>query len=354
MIGIRVIALCGASLVALASSRAVTLAAASAAEPKHVTITVQRPDGSPIADVPVFVGAGRFIPLISSANGIAECDIDTDQAFFSVGVNWTAEHQKTYPGVYQRGMLDWQAAWKAQKLNYGNMQYVPVPSANGVSVSIIARPSVTLSGHLVDAAGQPVAALLQARGGSVLPGARAADDTGLFTIHGVAAELEAELFMLLSDGRVLSHSVLPALADQDLGDIVIPAWPTTSSGQLLVQVQRGAQPAISVVPANGITLVNHDASAMYSAAVIGQEGYVYKSHAEQVPLQLPAGTYTLIPGVFLAMDWQTAIIDAIRDGNSAITQSLPTVTIVEGELREITVSTSDVAVALEQVMPSGS
>lgn len=333
-------------------ARAQVASAIPEAETRHVEIWVHRPDGTPVVGVPIYVG-GQYdgLPPITDSDGRAvfQRGIPDDWGFVPVGVSWTHRHRAAFPRVYP-SIRDWQDEQKAQKVNYGELRYVRLPATGGIEATIVVRPAVTITGRLVDEDGRPLGGSMQARGGCVIPGGYADAETGAFAIHGVAAGDEAELFFNVSGHRLLSHIVAPATEDRDLGDVVVKT-PSGPTGRVLVRVQRSGQSIDYVVPANGVTFVSMDGSTMYCGPVIGRDGYVFKSFAEEVPLTLPVGTYWLVPGLFLSMDWQIGILDGIRGGDAEITRTLQRVKVVEDELFEVTILTSDAASAIERLIP---
>lgn len=323
-----------------------------AQDARQVTITVQRPDGTPVAGVPILVG-GQYegLPPITDEEGRAvfQRDIPDDWGFVPVTVNWTHRHRTAFPNMYP-GVPDWQNAWKAQKVNYGVFRHVRVRPGSDIEATIVVRPAITITGRLVDEEGLPLGGSMQARGGCVVPGGYANPETGVFVIHGVAAGDEAEIFFYLSDHRMISHVVAPATEDLDVGDIVVRS-PEGPTGRVLVRVQRSGESLDYIVPANGVTFVSTDGMTMHFGMVVGRDGYVFKSFAEEVPLSLPVGTYWLVPGLFLSMDWQIGILDGIRSGDPEITRTLQRVKVVEDELFEVTIVTTDAASAIEKLIP---
>lgn len=319
---------------------------------RQVTITVQRPDGTPVPDVPILVG-GQYegLPPITDANGRAvfQREIPDEWGFVSVGVSWTDRHRTTFRDKYPT-FLAWQDARKAQKVNYGDLRHVRVPATGDIEATIVVRPAITITGRLVDEEGRPLGGSVRARGGCVMPGARVDPETGAFAIHGVAAGERAELFVNVSGIPLISHVVAPATEDRDVGDIIVKS-PTGPTGRVLVRVQRSGGSLDYIVPANGVTFVSMDGQTMFSGVVFGRDGYVFKSFAEEVPLTLPVGTYWLVPGMFLPFDWQIGILDGIRSGDAEITRTLQRVTVVEDELFEVTILTSDAASAIDKLFP---
>ena len=324
-------------------------ACASTPDVRHVLVSVEDANGAPVAGVPVFVAVESSTPLVTDAAGSAAADIEVPvgTTFVRTAVSWTQAHEAAYPERYARGFPDWQQEYISNKINYGSLQIVPIPASGDITISFIVSPAIAVSGRLVDVTGNPMRGSVHASGGSVPPGGRALD-AGEFTIHGVLAGTDAELFIMVNDGRIIRHAVTPAFADRDLGDIVIPDPPSGPIGRVVGQVLPTSGPLASVVSANGIMWVSEDGTRIYTSPVSNMEGMVYKSLTEHVARAMPVGRYYAIPGMFIGLPWQIEILNAIADGDNSVTASLDEMLVVENELVEITIEAGDLMTAIAE------
>ncbi len=193
-------------------------------------------------------------------------------------------------------------------------------------VNLVGYPVIRMLGRLIDRAGEGIEGTVWLKdNGSRVESTR----NGLFQVAAPRAKQPVELFARIGK-RVIAKLVPELPGDADIGEIREPDDVCDMKLRIVPTAtekwSKRPEPHVS-----GVTLVSSDGERIFSFVRLGTtEEVLDRSSADQVP-RVPAGTYFVAPGWFMATKAQLRLIDAVRARVDVAALGIPQVVAGPGE-----------------------
>lgn len=287
-----------------------------------VTVSVSTSQGQPVPDAPVVIRGYGDIGLAMTDQdgravfGIDAIESDAHTAVCVLGV-FTGRSDLVSPELIAHSEQR-HSALVTQFAVPDSASTVMSPNVDGYALTLVLADPVTVTGRLVDSAGQPVLALIGVPGFIAQVVAGPDQEQGSFVLPGVPKGRSTDLVILPNSPFVhYRHlSAAQTLDDVAIGDIVLPTQ--SDAGRININVtNRGL-----LTDRDGILLDRH-------AALISADGeyalnyYVtendqagYEEAFPTQPLKVPPGTYYAAPA-FWAHDTHIALRNSLLAGRHA-------------------------------------
>lgn len=320
-----------------------------------VTITVQKPDGTPLEQAPIALltkAQGRF--AFTNANGVASFTIakvgdeEHIMAFMSSGMWFTPPDDRS-TAIDRYHELRKIYAFKRQ-------YYVPTVGDGPYSLTIQAAEAVTLTARLVNAGGAPMLGWIGSED-TVSHEFASPENDGEFSLGGVTKGQDAVLWYSAGDTSQVHRLVLGGMllqGDINLGSIVVNNTPLNA----IVSVTNSNYEQMflkdKVDLAQDMTLIERSSLDMFVFYVARGTGEVRQHVPEDVPpadLRITAGEYFVVPGNLLDLP-SRATYAALLAGKAQDLEDagVPLINLQPGQNPHVTI---DAKAAVEAIMQVG-
>lgn len=306
---------------ACAQSRAVVL-----------TVTVNAPNGNPVAGLPVCVDtAAGEAGAQTNEQGAASVSVIVGPAESRVPVRFEAGCAHVGGVARLREVI----ATMAVKSVY----WADIPlTGTTAALTISLREAVFVSGRFLDETGQPLGCTVGVREARAF--ARTSPD-GRFRVP-VRRQARSDVFALFSDGRVKAVAVAELTQDLDLGDVQVaaaaadaPTRVTLAAADQVNQTVESKGSAVSLIAADATRILTFPAK---DSLVVSNPG------TGALP-SVHAGTYYVVPGRFgNSLSWR--VLDAVRAGVNLDQAGIPKIVAVVGQETALTISVPQAEAAI--------
>lgn len=326
------------TLLVIGAFLSITAPCVKAAEVRPITVEtlVRTADGDPLPDVPVqHVTMNGVAFGLTDANGRLMVTLDADRAE-------TKLFSRIWDGTWHDAPADQLALAERryEELRTGfsfEVKYLRALDANAdnYAVEIIAYPTITVSGRLVDAAGATLAGTL----GSIRCVAYdnvEPEEQGVFSIRGVRrGESERLVAQRIGSGQVHMIDLNPVQTSTDvaLGDVVIEDTPADCSVAVSMSSHADLFDSSLMSLGGAATFISADAGyvgnfpASPDGGVLRETFYV----PARRPL-LPPGAYYVAPGGFGTRASMAVYLSILNGRQAALDAAgVPRITAVSGQ-----------------------
>jgi len=318
-----------------------------------VIVTVVDPDGGPVEGCEVNVKSG-----LNPANQSSSAQTNV-QGMAAIALQVNSEENRVFlaftPGGDDQVTRDVSAArrerfWEllSQYALPGLTQYPIAQGQSELKITINLNPGITVFGHALDHACQPIENVKVHARSHPLWG-RGQDD-GAFEIAGIKKSADAIVFVMTKGMTLPIHlDATQTSGNVNLGDVQFP--PEDGNAVARITIDRaGWRPNFFEATMHGVSLISEDGQRIYSflANQQGQALTTYMTGSRLLPL--PPDTYYLVPGgTFTAnRPVHLAALDLVRSGQAANVQGWPKLVAVSGQNDEITINAAAVDQAIMQ------